>query len=107
MAELRFDHEDVKALEVHVPKPNGKDRVYRLPLAGSLSLGDSMAMMRAYNAPKRKRDRAFFLWFYEFCCRYVDKRAIDSLSQDQFSLLAEKWQEESDRAAEGEASLGE
>ena len=107
MADLFLGKEDVRVLEVHVPTPKGKERVYKLPLAGSLDLGDSMAMMRAYNAPKRKRDRAFFLWFYDFACRHISKQVIDSLSQDQFGKLAQKWQEESDRADETEASLGE
>jgi len=93
---LRFERERKRCLEVHVAGAGGKEKVYELPLAGSLDLGESMALMRAYNAPKKRRDNAFFMWFYDFVCKHVDKRAVDSLSADQFRAIAEAWQGESD-----------
>ena len=104
---LKFDRDDQKCLEVEVRGAKGKTKKCMLPLSGSLDLGDSMELMKAYNKPKKKRDHAFFLWFYDFACRHISKQVIDSLSQDQFGKLAQKWQEESDRADETEASLGE
>lgn len=101
---LKFDRDDQKCLEVEVRGAKGKTKKCMLPLSGSLDLGDSMELMKAYNKPKKKRDHAFFLWFYDFCCRHLGKATVDAMSADQFRHLADVWQDESDKDG---ASLGE
>ena len=101
---IKFEKEERQALEVHVQSPDGGESVYQLPLSGSLNMGESMGLMKAYDAPEEKRDNAFFVWFYDFACRNVSKVVVDSLTTDQFRQLADTWQSESQAAG---ASLGE
>lgn len=89
-----------KYLEVHV---EGRKKVYKLPLANHLNVGDSMMLRAAAKAPKKKREEAFFDAFYQICCKYIDKAIIDGLSLDDLETLAAAWNEQSGR----EESLGE
>lgn len=87
-----------RSLEVKI-KDTGK--VYHVPLADSLAMGDAMALRKAQRQPKRKRQDAYFNAIYEIFCRYIPKKYIDQLSLDDFSRLADAWNDASNDTGVG------
>ena len=76
------------SLEVHI---EGTGKSYRVPLAGSLTMGDAMTLRRVASLPKKRRDEGYFDAIYEIFCRYIPKKYIDRISMRDFERLSNEW----------------
>lgn len=83
----------------------GRGKTYHIPLADSLSVGDAIEFHQVERLPKKKRDEGFFNAFYNLVCRYVPQEYIDGLTVDEFTALAEAWNDASKEV--GGVSAGE
>jgi len=88
MAMLKLRNKKVKTMSVDI----GGD-VYKIPLAGSMSIKDLNLAETAEGT-------------LEWLKKYIPDDVVDSLARDDYNLLVNTWAEESKKDSDG-ASVGE
>jgi len=88
MAMLKLGNKKVKTMSVDI----GGD-VYKIPLAGSMSIKDLNLAETAEGT-------------LEWLKKYIPDDVVDSLARDDYNLLVNTWAEESKKDSDG-ASVGE
>lgn len=89
------------SLEVNI---EGIGKSYRVPLAGSLTMGDAMLLGKVAGLPKKRRNKGYFNAIYEIFCKYIPKKYVDRLSMRDFERLTDEWGRAS---SDGGATPGE
>ena len=93
-------NETFEEVEVAAPfgevKTETRYRAYRVPLATQLTMGDLREFRAASDRAGSGDSYAMLDWFVEYFSRYIPKRVVDSLTQDDVMQFMDAWSDAND-----------
>ena len=88
-------NETFEEVEVAAPfgevKTETKYRAYRVPLATQLTMADLRGFRDAADRANSGDSYAMLDWFIAYFARYIPKRVVDSLTQDDVMQFMDAW----------------